>query len=272
MGNQRFHFTKPFCDTKKFLLLFCICWSFSLAGHTQQRDFSSSNAHAHNDYLHTVPFHTAYDAGFGSIEVDIFPVNGNLFVAHYASEIKPERTIKTLYLDPLLKVLSGNRARPIKLLVDIKEDYGQSLDLLKKELHALRSYLSTPKKNNLLTILISGKRPPPGKYKDYPGYFFFDDDLKLKHKRKEWNRVGQVSLPFTKFSQWNGKKTIPEQDQEKIKTIIDSVHRAGKTIRFWAAPDTEESWTLQMSLRVELIGTDRIDELSAFIKGKFAQN
>ncbi|MGK2861720.1 MAG: hypothetical protein ACSLE0_07280 [Chitinophagaceae bacterium] len=272
MRNRWFHFSTTCYATKRIFFLFFVCWSFPLTGITQPKVFTTSNAHAHNDYLHPVPFHTAYNAGFGSIEADIFPVNGNLFVAHYASDIQPGRTIKSLYLGPLLKELSGDKARPIKLLVDIKEDYEQSLDLLKKETEVFKPYLSTPKKMNLLTILISGKRPVPTAYKNYPGYFFFDDDLKLPHKKMEWKRVGQVSLPFTKFSSWNGKKSIPVQEEEKIKSVIDSVHLAGKTIRFWAAPDTEDSWALQMKLGVDLIGTDKIEELSAFINNRHAKN
>ena len=53
-----------------------------------------------------------------------------------------------------------------------------------------------------------------------------------------------------------------------IKRTIDSVHAAGKPIRFWAAPDTELSWQLQMNVGVDLIGTDKISELAAFIHSK----
>ena len=44
--------------------------------------------------------------------------------------------------------------------------------------------------------------------------------------------------------------------------VVDSVHNAGKPIRFWAAPDNEQSWNLQMHLGVDLIGTDKIKELA----------
>jgi alkaline phosphatase len=44
------------------------------------------------------------------------------------------------------------------------------------------------------------------------------------------------------------------------------VHRTGKTIRFWAAPDNEASWKMQMKLGVDLIGTDKIDELAYILK------
>ncbi|MFN2441022.1 MAG: hypothetical protein ABR503_17615 [Chitinophagaceae bacterium] len=37
-------------------------------------------------------------------------------------------------------------------------------------------------------------------------------------------------------------------------------------MRFWAAPDNEASWKMQMKLGVNLIGTDKIDDLANFLK------
>ncbi|MGZ8552884.1 MAG: phosphatidylinositol-specific phospholipase C/glycerophosphodiester phosphodiesterase family protein [Chitinophagaceae bacterium] len=237
--------------------------SFGIA---QTKTFTAANAHSHNDYLNAQPFSKAYKNDFGSIEVDIFPVNGTLCVAHHKNEIQPQRTFKRLYLEPLLDELNSNNNRPVKLLIDIKENYELSLELLIRETEPLKQYLSTKNENKPVTILISGERPAPPEYKNYPGYIFFDDDLKLQHDVSEWERVGQVSLPFTKFSEWKGEGAIDGKGKKLLKHVIDSVHKAGKTIRFWAAPDNEASWILQMKLGVDLIGTDKIDELAAFLR------
>jgi alkaline phosphatase len=257
--------TKHF-KRKKFFCLVFISIVFLLTATAQQKKYTVYNAHAHNDYIHAVPFYTAYNAGFGSIEVDIFPVNGILCVAHYKSDIQPGRTLKSLYLDPLLKELAINNSRPLKLLVDLKENYAVSLPLLIQELEPLRPYLFTLEESKPLIILISGNRPPPAEYKNYPSYIFFDDDRKLYHTKAELERVGQVSLPFVKFSSWKGDGSLERKSKKLLKHTIDSVHRAGKTIRFWAAPDNEASWLMQMKLRVDLIGTDKIDELAKFLR------
>jgi len=254
---------------KSFLYLFFSISLLSINVFAQEKDYTVADAHAHNDYMHPVPFYTAWDAGFGSIEADVFPVNGILFVAHDSSKIQSQRTLERLYIDPLLKELKKNPSRKANLLIDIKENYKTSLQLLIKELKPLKKYLFTDKdKAKPVTILISGERPSPAEYKNYPGYIFFDDDLKLAHTPQEWKRVGLVSLSFERYSSWNGEGTIPEKDKSLLIHVIDSVHQAGKPIRFWAAPDNANSWNLQMKLGVDLIGTDKIPELSEFLKKK----
>ncbi len=245
-----------------------VCIFFSIVTNAQVKKYAPANAHAHNDYEHPIPFYTAYNAGFGSIEADVFPANGVLVVAHSKKEIQPQLTLKALYLEPLLKELSADTSRRVKLLVDIKEEYKIVLPWLVQELEPLRQYLSTEHNGNRLTILISGTRPPPGEYNNYPGYILFDDDLKLQHSSEQWNRVGLVSLPFPKLSQWKGEENINRRDKRTVRHTIDSVHSAGKPIRFWAAPDTELSWKLQMKLHADLIGTDKINELASFLQKK----
>ncbi|HET7119517.1 MAG TPA: phosphatidylinositol-specific phospholipase C/glycerophosphodiester phosphodiesterase family protein [Hanamia sp.] len=260
-------FKKSFA--KSLLYLFFSLSLLPINAFAQQKNYTVADAHAHNDYMHPVPFYTAWNAGFGSIEADVFPVNGELLVAHDSSALQSQRTLERLYIDPLLKELGKNGNRKVNLLIDIKENYKASLQLLIKELKPLKKYLFTDKdKTKPVTILISGERPSPGEYKNYPGYIFFDDDLKLFHTPQEWKRVGLVSLSFERYSSWNGEDAISEKDKNLLIHVIDSVHQAGKPIRFWAAPDNENSWNLQMKLGVDLIGTDKIPELSEFLKKK----
>jgi len=252
--------------TMKRLCFFLFCNGFFVTAFSQQKIYTVADAHAHNDYMHPVPFHTAYNAGFGSIEADVFPVNGKLLVAHDSAAIQPQRTLENLYIDPLLKELKKNPNRKVNLLIDIKANYKESLKLLMQELKPLKKYLFTDNdKAKPVTILISGDRPPPGEYKNYPGYIFFDDDLKLIHTPQEWKRVGLVSLSFERYSSWKGEGAVPEKDKVLLIHVIDSVHHAGKKIRFWAAPDNEDSWNLQMKLGVDLVGTDQINVFSKFL-------
>jgi alkaline phosphatase len=244
-----------------FIIILCYCIV------AQSQTYTISNAHSHNDYLNDRPFTRAYEAGFGSIEADIFPVNDTLYVAHSKKEIQAQRTLKSLYLDSLLHDLTTNSSRHVKLLIDIKENYDLSLQLLEKRLEPFKSFLySNENTSRPLLILVSGNRPPPAEYKKYPGYIFFDDDLKLHHDAAEWERVGQVSLCFEDFSSWKGEGPLHPKDKRILKHLIDSVHLAGKPIRFWAAPDNTTSWKMQMKLGADLIGTDKLNELARFLR------
>ena len=125
---------------KKLLSCFFICVVFiSTNAFAQQKKYTVADAHAHNDYMHPVPFYTAWNAGFGSIEADVFPVNGVLLVSHNKQAIQAQRTLQSLYLNPLLKELKQNGKRKVNLLIDIKENYKTSLELLIKELEPLKN-------------------------------------------------------------------------------------------------------------------------------------
>ncbi len=245
-----------------FLILVFICTITC----TPVKKYAAQNGHSHNDYLNANPFFNAYNEGFGSIEADVFPINGVLYVAHKKEEIQQQNTFKALYLDPLLSKLNINSSTQLNLLVDVKENYKAALSLLIQELQPLMKYLSTTGKAKNITVSISGNRPPPDEYRQYPDFIFFDDDLTLKHSSEQWQRVHLVSLPFVKLSSWTGKGAISRKDLKTLRHTIDSVHSAGKPIRFWAAPDNKKAWKQQMKLGVDFIGTDKINEMGSYVR------
>ena len=64
--------------------------------------------HAHNDYYHERPLEDALECLFCSIEVDVFLEDGKFLVGHDRDELREDRTLERLYLDPLKKkVLDG---------------------------------------------------------------------------------------------------------------------------------------------------------------------
>src|SRR5437870_2279611 len=126
------------------------------------------HAHAHNDYEHTRPLFDALDQGFCSVEADIFLVDGKLLVAHQRSQVKPERTLQALYLDPLRERVKKNHGRlylngpECTLLIDLKTDWRQIYPALREVLKEYSDILSTfhdgAKQTNALTAIITGTR------------------------------------------------------------------------------------------------------------------
>lgn len=249
---------------KKILTVLLI--ALSLLGYSQDKPYTNTNAHSHNDYRNNIPFYRAYHQGFGSIEADIFPSQGELAVAHDKKDIDVNQTLTKLYLTPILEELSKNPERKLRLLIDIKENHLEALPMLIRQLQPLRSLLATPLAEKQLSIVISGNRPKPAEFYNYPDYIFFDHDLSTDLTPDQSKRVGLVSLPFSMFSKWNGLGALASTDEQRIKAVVDSAHQLKKQIRFWAAPDTKTAWLTLMDLGVDVIGTDRIEDLGDFLK------
>src|SRR5690554_5967825 len=107
---------------------------------------SNLNGHSHNDYVQQQPFHYAHQFEFGSIEMDIFLRDGELYVAHEKEEIEANRTLKRLYLNPLLEQFEQNKGVAYKnggrlqFLIDLKTAGEPTLRALEKELRPIRQY------------------------------------------------------------------------------------------------------------------------------------
>ena len=104
-------------------------------------------AHAHNDYEHERPLFDALEHGFRSVEADVFAVGDSLYVAHNRKDIQQGRTLRKLYLEPLMEYISENgnsiyeSGSPLILLIDIKDDGFTSYELLDRILNESREIL-----------------------------------------------------------------------------------------------------------------------------------
>lgn len=82
------------------------------------RDIVPEACHSHNDYWRKVPLYEALAAGCVSIEADIWLEGNDLLVGHVKKVLKSSRTLRTLYIDPIVNILSNrnvsNTSEPIK--------------------------------------------------------------------------------------------------------------------------------------------------------------
>jgi hypothetical protein len=68
--------------------------------------------HSHNDFLHRNPVYDALAAGCTGIETDIWLFDDELFVGHNTNGLTRDRTLKSLYIDPLVALLDA-RNKPV---------------------------------------------------------------------------------------------------------------------------------------------------------------
>lgn len=229
-----------------------------------------TNAHAHNDYAHPRPLLEALDQGFLSVEADIFLVEGELRVGHDRAELKPGRTLEALYLDPLAERARRNRGTVygqkgvLTLLIDLKEDGARLQPALLAHLAKYRRLLSdrtgTTVHARAVRIVLSGGRTADCAADDGP---FFKDggmsDLGDAPSRTPWisdsypDALGSAASP------------LPAENRLRLDGLVAKVHAGGKKLRLWEAPDGPATWGELRGAGVDLINTDRLADLRAFL-------
>ena len=61
--------------------------------------------HSHNDYWRKVPLYEAIHAGCVGVEADVWLFDEELYVGHNTYALSPNRTLKSLYMNPILAIL-----------------------------------------------------------------------------------------------------------------------------------------------------------------------
>ncbi len=234
-----------------------------------------SNAHAHNDYLHKRPLFDALEQGFCSVEADIHLVDGQLLVAHERSAVKPERTLQALYLDPLRTLARKNRGRIYRdspvfyLLIDVKADaeasYAVLREVLKQYADILTEFQGNKVRKRAVTVVISGARAVEtmkAEKRRFAGIDGRKEDLEsgLSPTVFPW-----ISDDWNTLFKWWGLGDFPENEKQKLKTLVEAAHKHGYKIRFWGAPNSEAIWRAQKEAGVDLLNADNLAGLRAFL-------
>ena len=233
-------------------------------------------AHAHNDYEHQRPLLDALAQGFCSVEADIFLVDGQLLVAHNRKDVKPERTLQALYLDPLRARARRNGGRifqdgpEFSLLIDLKTAWTNTYPALRSVLTEYADLFTTFRtgdaKTNAVRVIISGDRAlemfagEPIRYAAYDG-LLSDLDGTMPVELVPW-----ISANWRSYFTWRGEGEMPEADRKRLAEIVAKAHAKGRWLRFWGAPDRVEFWHAIHEAGVDLINTDQLADLAKFLR------
>lgn len=121
------------------------------------RDVVPKEIHSHNDYWRRVPLFEALSLGITGVEADCHLINGQLYVGHTNSSLRPTVTLRSLYLDPLTLILANQNAgsslasspgingvwdthpaRGIVLMTDLKTEGFSTLEAVQTQLEPFR--------------------------------------------------------------------------------------------------------------------------------------
>lgn len=239
--------------------------SFALFTFFTINSFAQTKVHSHNDYVQEKPLLTAYEAQADQIEADVFLVGDSLIVAHSKKEIDPKNTLNKLYLDPINSFFKKNNGKvsvdkkyTFSLMIDVKENWDAVYPVLKREIEKYGDVFNRSKNKYAIQIVISGKRPADSTFHTFPKWLFFDGLPNISYAKKDLERVTMISDNFATYSKWKGSGFINGDDAQKLKTIIKQAKQLKKPVRFWGAPDTEDSWFNQIELGIDIINTDKV--------------
>jgi hypothetical protein len=233
-------------------------------------------AHAHNDYLHARPLLDALDHGFASVEADVFLVDGNLLVAHAKNELKPERDLRTLYLEPLRRrVQAGGGSvypggEPFYLLIDIKSEAEPTYAAVARLLVEYADIIALVRDGKLepkaVHVAISGNCPRAVIAAQSERYAGIDGRMGDLDSDLPANLMPLVSDRWGAHFKWKGTGPMNAADRAKLADAVAKAHARGRRIRFWATPETPDAWRELAAAGVDHINTDDLAGLEAFLR------
>ncbi|CAD0093959.1 unnamed protein product [Aureobasidium mustum] len=142
--------------------------------------------HSHNDYWRRTPLYAALGSGCISVEADVWLFDDDLFVGHSIKSLNSVSTLRSMYLDPLHRILEAANAesaiggvatdgkqgvfatyptQTLVLLVDFKTEGPETYSKLHEQLQGFRNsgwlthWNGTDRVERPITIVVSGNAP-----------------------------------------------------------------------------------------------------------------
>lgn len=283
--TRRFYFLKATGAAVRVSLMIALVFHYAADGQAKDAAPSGKNpdrplcvlqAHAHNDYEHARPLFDALDQGFGSVEADIWLVEGKLLVAHNFADVKPERSLQAMYLDPLRECVRRNGGRifanqtSFTLLVDVKSaaepTYAALRELLQNYTDILSTFTPTQAVTNALMIILTGNRAMAMMLAESNRCVTIDGRLADMNTNFNPQLIPLISENWRPLFKWRGIGPFPEAEQLKLRELVGRVHHEGRRIRFWAIPDNPAGWRELQAAGVDLLNADDLPGLAKFLQ------
>lgn len=251
--------------------------------------------HSHNDYWRPVPFYSALSVGAVSVEADVWLMDGSLYVGHELGSLTATRTLESLYIQPILKVLHAQNPstkfvttatkngvfdtasdQTLYLWIDIKTDGPSTWPIVVKALQPLRDagYLTTYDGSAVIpgavTVIGTGTTPLKQIQGVSPRDYFFDGALTTLDTSNITKEVSPIAS--TDFAAVFGEirnQTFTESQLSTLKNQIAVAKGKGIGVRYWDIPawpiHTRDSiWQTLWAHGVSLINADDIWAAATF--------
>lgn len=257
------------------------------------------SCHSHNDYEHRVPLYEGLAAGCVSTEADIWAteLDGKieLLVGHSKKSLKNEITLESLYLDPLMTIISQQNAvlrdaqekHPLGvfsmdpnvstiLLIDFKTNTPETWDTLMDKLQPFqeKDYLThwdpdVGLVQRPLTIVATGEAPFDTLISNTTyRHIFYDAPLtKLSEPDAPYNSNNSyyASSSLGNAVGWISFGHLTGVQKDKVMEQTKKAEELGLKSRYWDTPAWPVSWRNRMWETLMGLGADmlNVDDLIA---------
>ncbi|MGW4843200.1 hypothetical protein [Nocardia brasiliensis] len=237
-----------------------------------------------------MPLYDALAQGFTSVEADVYPlVFGELPVGHFPWDIRPQRTLRSLYLDPLRQLVADNHGTVIpgydgefQLLIEIKWDAPGAYRELERLLRDPRydglftryadgRVIRGPVTISLLTAFTSGTELRATMAAQPTRSAFLVGAPNELGTGIPATLMPEINADWTSLFRWNGEGPMPDNERRALTDLVDRAHREGKRIRFWEVPDQpgparKALWDAQFDTGVDRLATDHLADLADYLR------
>ena len=238
------------------------------------------SGHSHNDYLRERPLWDALSLGFTSIEVDIFLVGGALLVGHDEEALDVNRTLQSLYLDPLRDHVRRHDGwvypsqHSLDLVIDIKSDARSTYEVLAGVLmeypDLFTTYSETRVQTRAVSAIVSGNRARKLMMAESVRIATYDGRIEDLGHLIPANFISLISANWEDHFGWRGIGSLSEWDSRRLEQRIEEAHRSGYRLRFWNIPSpdsrpVEEVWLQLLDAGVDLLSVDDLKAYRDFV-------
>ncbi|QPG75023.1 hypothetical protein FOA43_002363 [Brettanomyces nanus] len=233
--------------------------------------------HSHNDYWRDVPLITALSYGVQSVEADIWNFrrsnndDDELYVGHNLNALTRDRTLDSLYLNPLYEILEEHNPRPSRTVgklaeklpsgvfetdihatlyffIDFKTEGNALFNKVAAALERFKhrdwlSYYDVEKDEFVwrpLTVIGTGDTPLESVLNMRQRFIFFDGPLGQLNNFQGHSITSNISpIASASLRMLVGKSTIEglnEKQLHKLSSMISDAHNRNIKTRVWDTP------------------------------------
>lgn len=235
--------------------------------------------HSHLDGGQRRPLHDALAFGYSSVEADVWPVDGELLVAHDREDVRPGGSLRRLYLEPLAERAKATGwvypDTQFQLVVDFKADPDTSYRILTDYVSDFHDVLTCYRDGTVepgpISIVITGKCPRETVAAESVRYFACDGSLGDVGSDVPATLVPLLSEKLGWRFTWRGRGPMPPEERAKLRDLVSRAHAEGRKVRFWDVPLKPRHvraaiWRELQEAGVDYLGADRLTTLVRYLR------